>query len=240
MHRFYLPGPYLAETVELKGDEAEHLGRVLRIRPGELVTLFDGEGTAAVAEVQQVGKRSAHAEIQTILPICPPRRPMLTLAIAPPKADRLRWLVEKATEIGVDRLIPLETARSVVKPGDGKMRKLGQAVIAACKQCGRNDLMEIAPVCSWDAMIQRSPPVGLRLLADRQGVEVAGFCRQMGECSEVLLAIGPEGGMTDDEREQAVASGFQVVSLGSSTLRIETAALCGASFIRMIGASVSV
>src|SRR5690348_3502986 len=110
--RFYLPEPLDRPTVALSGSEAHHLAHVLRLGVGATVTLFDGAGTAAEAEVLSVSKREVILRPRNVLHE-PLSRRLVTLAVAPPKGDRFRWIVEKATELGVDRLVPLLTKRTV-------------------------------------------------------------------------------------------------------------------------------
>ncbi len=239
MHRFYFPDSFASQDIELTGDEAAHLIRVLRICPGEEVTLFDGQGRSAIAVVNDVRKKSAVLAVRQILPDTAPRKPRLTLAVAAPKADRLQWLTEKATELGVDGLVLLQTARSVVTPGEGKLRKLQQTSIAACKQCGRNDLLQIMPPCPWHDLIIQDLPKTLRLVADPRGEPIVRMRESLANAQAVLMVVGPEGGLSDEEQQEARESGFSAVNLGPNILRIETAALCGAAFIRVSGPRVS-
>src|SRR5690606_38633593 len=140
---FYLPESLDRPELTLTGSEAHHLSHVLRLGPGAIVTLFDGEGNEAVAEVISTGKRDVRLKQHSFANRFDPTDVSITLAVAPPKGDRFRWMVEKATELGVARLVPLLTTRTIVDPRESKLDKLRQTVIAACKQCGRSRLMEI-------------------------------------------------------------------------------------------------
>src|SRR5262249_32829881 len=117
--RFYLPSISAEPTARLGGGEAHHLSRVLRLQPGDLVTLFDGQGSEAQARIDCIDGENVELSIQSRTTDDSPGR-LVTLATAVPKGERFDWLVEKAVELGVHRLIPLVTERSVVKPGDGK------------------------------------------------------------------------------------------------------------------------
>ncbi len=149
----------------------------------------------------------------------------LTLASAVPKADRFDWLVEKATELGASRLIPLICDRSVVEPGVSKISRLERTIIEASKQCGRARLMVIDPPTRWPAVVD-SFPDSSRYLADPQGVPVYRL-PAFASGQPVILAVGPEGGFTPSERTLAERAGWLPISLGVYTLRVESAALAG-------------
>ena len=153
--RFYCPDPPRDGRFRLGAEESRHLARVSRHVAGDLVELFDGQGFATLARVVEVGKDRVEliAEGEPI----PEARPRcsLTLATAIPKGDRFDWLVEKATEIGVGRLIPLVTERSVVDPRESKLERLRRTIIEACKQSGRNRLMTLEPVTAWADLVRQ-------------------------------------------------------------------------------------
>jgi 16S rRNA (uracil1498-N3)-methyltransferase len=150
-------------------------------------------------------------------------RAVLTLATAVPKGDRFDWLVEKATELGVARLVPLITARSVVHPGTSKLDRLRRRIVEASKQCGRSRLMELAVPIPWTDCVSREFSGKDVWVADPSG---APFSRgEVPSQGSVLAAIGPEGGFTPDELEAACRHGARLVALGRRILRIETAGM---------------
>ena len=221
--RFFVPELFAAPTVRLEGAEAHHLSRVRRLAIGDAVELFDGAGGAASAEITAIGKNSVelltgprNANAEAV------RRPV-ELATAIPKGDRFRWLVEKATELGVDRLLPLRTERSVVHPGDGKLQKMQQAVIAACKQSGRNRLMAIEPTIDWVALTSTEFTERTVVVAHPTGDPIKTVMNAADSQLPLLLVVGPEGGLTDREVQEAVSAGARLASLGQNILRIETA-----------------
>ena len=234
VERFFLPQPLQLATVEqaaveLDGSEAHHLLHVLRAKVGDRVGLFNGQGDEAVAELVNHRKRSADLQILDRW-TTPAETDELILATALPKGDRARWLVEKATELGATRIIPLRTARSVVEPGEGKMDKLAQAAIAACKQCGRSRLPRLDPLTTLSDVFREfsaALPSRILLLADpRAERNVRQLFKSFGDGLQSTIAlIGPEGGFTVDEHSAAIAAGATPVRLGSHILRIETAAL---------------
>lgn len=234
VERFFLPQPLQLATVEqtaveLDGSEAHHLLHVLRAKVGDRVGLFNGQGDEALAELVNHRKRSAELRILDVW-TTPSESNELILATALPKGDRARWLVEKATELGVTRIIPLRTTRSVVEPGEGKMDKLTQAAIAACKQCGRSRLPRLDPLTSLSDVLREftaALPSRMLVLADPRAERTAGelFERARSETHSTVALIGPEGGFSDAEYSAAIAAGAVTVRLGSHILRIETAVL---------------
>ncbi|MFO0951392.1 MAG: RsmE family RNA methyltransferase [Isosphaeraceae bacterium] len=227
--RFYCPGAAGRERLVLEGDEARHLARVLRLGVGAWVEVFDGLGGAWKAEVAGVSKSAV--ELQRTGPPLPDCEPglSLTIATAVPKGERFDWLVEKATEIGVRRLVPVRTERSVVDPGSAKLERIRRAVVEASKQCGRNRLMEVGATVDLPALLQEARP-GLRVLAHPGGRGLASVSTS-GSTDEALLLVGPEGGFTDAEVEAAERAGFERVGLGPTILRVETAAVVGCAVL---------
>ncbi len=210
----------------LEGSEAHHLMHVLRISAGEVVELFDGQGLVVTAKVVTVRKRDVELNVVAVRREAAPAREVI-LATAVPKGDRFDWLVEKATELGVTRIIPLVTARSSVDPREGKLDKLRQTIIAACKQCGRNHLLELSTVTAWSDFVRNEFSNRAAFIAHPASdpadlaSEIIDFSRQ----PSLLFAIGPEGGFTDDEVALAMSCGAKAFRLGALVLRIETAAI---------------
>ncbi len=223
--RFYCPDPPVEDRLTLDEGEARHLGKVLRLGIGDRVEVFDGRGSAWAAEVRTVGRDRVVLEVVGA-PLPDRAAPCrLTLATAVPKGERFDWLVEKATELGVARLIPLVTERSVVDPRPTRIDRLRRAIVEASKQCGRNTLMELDRPHRWEELV-RQPLGAHRWLAHPGEVPASGWPRpRQGESA--ALAVGPEGGFTDAEVEAARGSGWQVIALGATLLRIETACVAG-------------
>ena len=224
-HRFYCPQLVEAGSVTLTDSEAHHLAHVLRSQPDDIVELFNGNGLVATCRVATIRKRDVELEVQAARREELPQK-VLTIATAVPKGDRFDWLIEKATELGVSRLIPLTTSRSVVDPRTSKLDKLRQTVVAACKQSCRNHLMEIAAVTSWPDFIRQFVPDHTVLIAHPQGelLESVGPLPANHE-KPLIIAIGPEGGFSDVEIQLALRAGANVIQLGRQILRIETAAI---------------
>ena len=233
--RYFSQTNIATEQVSLSGPEAHHLIHVMRAEVGAEVVLFDGTGREFLAEVVQVGRGEVQLAILTQQKVDRELSTELTVAVALPKGDRQKWLVEKLVELGVTRLVPLITERSVARPLPSVLERLQRTVVEASKQCGRNRLMEIAGPQLWPAMVEAAAGVEHRWLAHPAREKAAGdFCRdslsparQAGPTppGPIVLAIGPEGGFTDEEVGLAAAAGWQCVDLGPRILRIETAAL---------------
>ena len=230
--RFLLRQPLGVSKVILTGGEAHHLTNVLRRQVGDEVLLFDGEGIEARARIvslESAGGGSVELEIISHGPAKTETRLPIILATAVPKGDRFEWLVEKVTELGVARIVPLLTERSIVNPGAGKLDKLRNAVIAASKQSGRSRLMEIETPLTWSEFLARETGHGILCVADPSGDPVGHLDWDTGK--PIVIAIGPEGGLTERELAAAVAAGAKLVSLGPRILRIETAAVALAALI---------
>ncbi len=220
--RFYINCPLAPGPVTIDGPEAHHLSAVRRLRPGDAVCLFNGDGREYSAEVSEIGKRTAVLVVQKVE--APSREHPFSVEIAAPlpKGDRAQFLIEKLTELGVTAFTPLQTAWSVVHPRETKLDKLERYVIEASKQCGRNVLMKIGPLTKWAAFVRREG------LPERRIVAHPGEPPNLSAGAtpvDVVAAVGPEGGFTEDEVEIARATGWTKVGLGPRILRMETAAM---------------
>lgn len=228
--RFYCPDPPKEGRITLRDDEARHLARVRRVAVGESVELFDGAGTVHRAIVGRIDKSLVDLDIIESASFDRSTPIGLTLAIAAPKGDRLDWLVEKATEIGVSRLALIATERSVVDPGQAKLKRLRRTIVEASKQCGRNRLMELSSDVKWADLIETTSAAETRLAAHPGGVAPR-FWPRPAEGGAATIGVGPEGGFTRDEIDRAAAAGWIIVSTGQSLLRIETAGIVASSMI---------
>jgi 16S rRNA (uracil1498-N3)-methyltransferase len=235
--RYFLPqfpdGERQGNECALTGSEFHHLAHVMRKGVGDCLTVFDGQGTEADAEIVGIAKTCATLCLAERRSDAPQTHANVVLATAAPKADRMRWLVEKATELGVERLIPLQTSRSIVAPGAFKLDKMRQVVVEACKQSGRNRLMQIDLLMPWRQFVAERVSSLATIVADRDGSPLASLDLSALERASVLLVVGPEGGLSATELQEAVEAGAKTVSLGSNILRIETAALALAAVFLM-------
>jgi 16S rRNA (uracil1498-N3)-methyltransferase len=226
--RFFLTTPPQGTSALLEGDEARHLVRVLRAKVGDVVTLFDGRGQAWEASVANLGRDRVTLTLGDALPTIHPPAVPVTLAVALPKGDRQKWMVEKLTELGVSRLVPLITTRGVAEATDSARSRLERGVIEACKQCGRDTLMEIGAAASISDLLAAVPSHTRTLLADPHGRPPEAVLAA-GPTAAILVLVGPEGGFTAEEVSSAEAAGCDRVTFGHHILRIETAAIAAAA-----------
>ncbi len=240
MPRLYCPGPlHAGALLALPAGAMRHV-QVLRLQPGDPVTLFDGTGGEWDARIERMGRSESTVRLGEHRPGDREAGRDIHLALGVPANERMDWLVEKATELGVAGIQPLMTARSVLRlSGERAQRKQAhwQAIaVAACEQCGRNRIPAVAPVqefgrwCAGPQELYASKLV-LSLAEGAQPLRQA--CAQ--GLGPVLLLSGPEGGLTTDEVAAAIKAGFRPVTLGARVLRAETAPLAALSFLLLSG-----
>lgn len=222
--RFYTSLPLAPGCMVLQGPEAHHLASVCRGRPGDRVTLFNGDGREYLAEIVAAHRKEVQLDIVEVICVNRELPFRLELAVAIPKGDRGDFLVEKLTELGVTDLVPLRTARGVVMPRDAKLQRWQRAVIEASKQCGRNVIMHVHELIDWTEYCADPTHPSSRLIAHPGGGDF-----QIPASGDIAVAIGPEGGFTAEELQQAIQHGWGLVNLGPRTLRIETAAIAVAA-----------
>ena len=231
--RFFVGIPLVADDVVTLPDEVTRHVQVLRLAPGDAIALFNGAGGEYAAQIAAVEKRTATARVGARLDVEaePPYR--LTLAQGIAGSDKMDWLIEKAVELGATGFVPLQTARGVVRlAGERAQRRHAhwqRIVQAACEQCGRNRLPDVAPSREFGAWLDTLPPAPadgeLRvLLSPRASVPFAALPDSAPK-GETTVLIGPEGGLSPDEEEAARARGFTAVGLGPRVLRTETAGI---------------
>ncbi|MSO22925.1 MAG: 16S rRNA (uracil(1498)-N(3))-methyltransferase [Acidobacteria bacterium] len=233
--RFLLSEPPSQGRATLHGSEAHHLRNVLRAEPGRVVELMDGSGRvwrAVVDQCSEGGVELCKAELLETAPAAA----RLGLIQSLCRADKLEWIFEKCTEMGIDDIYLLEAARSVVRIPrerlDAKMERWQKIILAAVKQSQRSTLPVLHPPSSLP-LLCRHLPSGLKLLLSEseRGTSLKRIVRSA-TWDDAVFCIGPEGGWTEQEQEQLVESGFQPASLGPQILRTETAALVVAAILK--------
>ena len=234
MSRFLLPADDWSAGPALTGNEARHLAQVLRAKRGESITVFDGHGRRATAEVLSVARDRVTLKLGAVQ-TTPVPRPAIILAQAIPKGKTMDLIVQKAVELGITAIHPLVTRHTVVQPGDGKSDKWRRNALEACKQCGQDTLPDIADPLPFEHWIsaQTATP-GLLLIAS-----LAPGARPLREVlrahpatTAATLLVGPEGDFSAQETAAALAAGFLPVSLGAIVLRVETATIFCLSALR--------
>ncbi|MBE6428197.1 MAG: 16S rRNA (uracil(1498)-N(3))-methyltransferase [Planctomycetaceae bacterium] len=219
-------------SVLLDGEEAHHLIHVMRVKAGEALILFDGSGAEFDTVISSVRKKELAAEIRSRRIENRESVRDVILAVALPKGERQRWLIEKLVELGAAEFMPLEAERSVAKAGEAAAARMNRVVIEASKQCGRNTLMKLQEAKTSKAIFSRSfseAPENaeiLKVIAHPGGQSLAELLAATeNQGKKLLAAIGPEGGFSESEAENALNSGWIPVSLGKRILRTETAAM---------------
>lgn len=236
--RFFVSDRLKKGTMAFEGSEFHHMVRVTRHQVGDSVVLFDGAGREAEAKIEHISRHAATLKVGKVATLPEEPGPYLILAVAMPKASRSQTLIEKAVELGVSKVIPLTTSRSVVDPRRSKLDQLRNNIIAASKQCGRSRLMEVGDVVPWADFVASDLMGAGTAVAHPGGVPfneslvssiVAGSGRKKATTDTLVGVIGPEGGFTVEEVTQAVTRGARLVNLGPRILRVETAAMMMAS-----------
>ena len=232
MPRFHCPVPLAAgATLDLPPAAARHV-QVLRLQPGDAITLFNGEGGQWRASVVRMGRSDVAVTVEAFEDVEREAARRVHLAMGMPANERMDWLVEKATELGVASLQPLHTAHSVLRlSGERATKKQAHwqsVAVAACEQCGGNRVPAVQPVADLAAWLRDSEGIAplrfvLSLAAGTRPLADA-LCDQPAN-APVLFLSGPEGGLSPTEEQQARAAGFLPVTLGPRVLRAETAAL---------------
>lgn len=240
MHRCYLPAAdFSSPTLTLEGEEAHHALRVMRLRAGDECEVFDGAGKAARARILAAGGGSLTLGELRPLPPLPPVAG-ITLALAIPKGGNMDLIVQKAVELGVQRIIPLVSERTIVrlnaKEAATKAAKWQRTALEACKQCGVNTLPVVEIPQSYSAFLKREDIPSLRLVCailpdSRPMREVLESARSAGQDDAILL-IGPEGDFSPAEYAAAMQTGYAPISLGPIILRVETAVFMALSSVR--------
>jgi 16S rRNA (uracil1498-N3)-methyltransferase len=236
--RYYSGGPITGTPFRLIGDEARHMTRVMRKGVGDRVLLFDGHGREYAAMIEAAGRQEVLLAVEEGREVDREPKTEITALVAPPKGDRQKWLVEKLTELGCRRLVPLITERSVAKPSEKVIARWKRQVVEATKQCGRTRLMEIGPAMHFsEAMKMARRPEEWRGIAHPQvesGRLLADHFSTKPAPAEVSFAVGPEGGFTDEELAVAAVAGWHLFQLGNTILRIETAAMTATASVLSI------
>jgi 16S rRNA (uracil1498-N3)-methyltransferase len=233
--RFFVEGVFApGDTVALRGEDARKIAVVLRLRDGAKIEAIDSSGTAYAATIA-LEREGVAATLGEALDLADSPECALALAQGVPKGQKMDYVVEKASELGVVRIFPLVTERAVAEASPSKLERWRRLARTAAAQCGRRRPTEIEPALDWAALCTQFPafdrvvvpwelaervPLRERLPALLDGVRT------------VLIAIGPEGGLAHREAELAADAGAALVSLGERILRTETAGLVVCSVVR--------
>jgi len=230
MARLFVEPTKLAEEIVVLADEDHrYLTRVLRLDVGAAVTLFDGKSVEATARIIRIGPRALELKIDERHPVAAIDRPYVTIIQGLAKGEKLDFIVQKATELGVGRIVPVTSERSELRLGDraaARRERWQKIAREASRQSGRLDVPEIEGVATLATAMAASPKDALKLML-WEGARQTSLRSQLPDKppQQIVIAIGPEGGFTVEEVDAARHAGFIPVGLGPRILRTETAAL---------------
>ncbi len=229
MPRFHCPIPLASGALlDLPAGAARHV-QVLRLQPGITITLFNGAGGEYEATITRMGRSEVQVQVDAHTPVERETAREVHVALGVPANERMDWLVEKATELGVASIQPLLAERSVLKlKGERAEKKRAHwqgIAIAACEQCGRNRVPEVRESLALPDWVRTLGPGARLLLSLQAGTQPLQQALAAAGQRPVTFLSGPEGGLTSAEEAAALACGFVSVTLGSRTLRAETAPL---------------
>jgi 16S rRNA (uracil1498-N3)-methyltransferase len=225
------------DTAVLAGTEAGHMLRSLRLSVGDSFLAFDEEGTRYRMRILEATSRSLRAEILEVFAPEPPPPVAVTLLVGLPKADKMDFILEKATELGVSRIVPFRSSRTIprVDPSDARKRLLRweRVALAAAKQCGSGRVPEVSAIVPYADALRRAADHEGRIIfyEGEKGFSLKPALSGMRDAKSIALVVGPEGGFSPDEVREAVASGCRPAGLGPRILRVETAALAVLSMV---------
>lgn len=241
MYRFYIePSQKQGDTIEITGDDVNHIKNVLRMKNGEQFVLCDGAGTDYLCELAGSRERNLVAAVleerksDTELPV------RLVLFQGLPKKDKMELIIQKAVELGAAEIVPVVTKRTIVKTDGGKEEKKltrWQAIAeSAAKQSGRGVIPEVRPVHTWKEALASMADFDYNVILyeNAEGMKPTADClKQAGKKSSIGIFVGPEGGFTEEEVAQTVEHGADCLSLGKRILRTETAGLAMLSMLML-------
>lgn len=241
--RFYAPPSAFRaelESVDLSSDEARHLRDVLRLKPGDDVYVFDGAGMEFHCRVEESRRDSAQLKvISEVAPARPESSLNLTLAIALLKGEKFDLVVQKATELGVTRVVPVITRHADIRLRDEtdavkRVARWQRIALEAAKQSGRAVVPEVDNPIAFESLIQLTADEMRRIIfSEREGQSLTAAMKDIpGDTFQVIALVGSEGGWADEELARARDAGWTVVTLGGRTLRAETAAITVVALIQ--------
>jgi len=232
MARFFIPQPRIEKgMLKIEGSEVRHIRRALRLKAGDGIVVFDGSGKEYEGTIFEGGPSSVLIEIQNIISVKRESPLEITLAQSLLKGEKMDYLIQKATELGVKEIIPFFSSRSVPLLDKSKRLKRyhrwERIAVEASKQCGRGVIPRIEPLQDYFEMLQAPSPDSLRLILwEKEGARLKEVLRVSEEKTKIFFVVGPEGGVSNEEVEHAKRAEFIAVNLGKRILRSETASLC--------------
>lgn len=244
MSRFYVPKESVkGDSIYISGKEAHHILDVMRLKVSDSIMVFDGTGKVYTGIVKEAGRKSLSLKIIETRSVSEEKRCSVTLIQAIPKKEKMDYIAEKATELGVSSIIPVLTVRTIPEWGEAKkvsiVERWQNIAKEAAKQCGRTDIPEISPIMLFGDCFSRLGSGGiamttwdLKLIAalSDKAIKLKDVLKSCAG-GRIAIAIGPEGDFTPEEIKAAESTGFKTVNLGSRVLKSDTAGLAVLSII---------
>ncbi len=238
MPRFYVPAPHIEnDLLKIGGSEVRHIRRVLRLKAGDEIIIFDGLGKEYEGTIIEEGLSSVVMQIQHIFSSKKDSSLETILAQSLLKGGKMDYLIQKATELGVKEIIPFFSSRSVPllekSMRQKRLHRWERIAMESSKQCGRGVVPKIESLQDYSEMLQIPSPSFLRLILwEREGTKLKEVLNRTEEKTKIFFVIGPEGGFSLEEVGEAKKLGFIPVTLGRRILRAETASLCFLSILQ--------
>jgi len=238
MSRFYIPPECIkGSSALITGEEAHHILDVMRLKKGDKICAFDGRGELYQGKILDTANKKVKVKIESAAEDLPVSNSQITLVQALPKKNKMDYIIEKCTELGVDTIIPTQTTRTIVKLNRDKqglrLERWQRIAREAAKQCGRTTIPKVRDLASWTDAISNLGNFDLKLLfcLSENSQRLKDVLRREKKVRKVSLFIGPEGGFTPDEIRQSEQAGWLAVSLGNSVLKSDTAALTALAMV---------
>jgi len=238
MARFYVPEPEMIDGIlRIRGDEVKHIRRVLRLKAGDEISVFDGSAKEYQGTILEENSFSIAVRIEHRFTSKRESSLEITLAQSLLKGERMDFLVRKATELGVKDIVPFSSSRSVPLLESAKelerRRRWEKIAIEAAKQCGRGMLPKIGSLRDYRTALLSAPSESLRfILWEKEGRRLKEILGRARKQNRIFFIVGPEGGFSRQEVEEAMEKAFVPVTLGERILRAETASLCLLSILQ--------
>ena len=241
MARFFVPRSDIqGDRAVVAGAEFQHLRRVLRLAPGDGITIFDDAGREYDAVILSFAADTAAIDITRSRDVQRESALELTLGLGLTKGDKMDLVMEKATELGVQTVMPFVSTYAVPKLDERKIaartERWQKIVLSAAKQCGRTRIPKVLPLCNFRELLQHARPDTLKLMFwEREARRsLRDLQEERDKAGDVLILIGPEGGFSAEEAALATEYGFITISLGRRVLRAETAAVAALSLTQFL------
>jgi len=240
MARFFVPRKSINhQRATVEGPELDHLRKVLRLGPGDSIIVFDDAGWEHEAVIRSLSAQAAEIDVLRSFQVERESPLQLTLAVGLTKGEKMDFVVEKATELGAQAIVPFVSAYTVPKLDQRKIEKRGERwqkiALAAAKQCGRTRIPEIFPLINFENMVQQTAgPLNLLFWEKEAHQTLKQVHATDPDARSIFLVIGPEGGLSDQEADLAQQHGFKAIRLGRRILRAETAAVTAASLVQFL------